>query len=128
MQDRLQGCVSALPVNLANGGRDEAAFICTGALWSQGFGGDHPLASAPGAAGGLMSGQAFPEELPPAYSERYGPGRLHDTEFPAPFVPGPVDQGDQGLPEAWLVVATHGYAQKSIAALKAQTQDVWRWE
>jgi acetoin utilization protein AcuC len=63
---------------------------------------------------GLMSGQAFPDELPPAYGERYGPGRLHDTEGPEP-------------PEAWVVADTRRYVEKNIAALKAQTQDVWRW-
>jgi len=64
---------------------------------------------------GLMSGQTFPDELPPAYSERYGPGWLHDTKGPEPA-------------EAWVIEETHKYVEKNIAALKAQTQDVWRWE
>ncbi len=64
---------------------------------------------------GLMSGQTFPDELPPAYSERYGPGRLHDTAGPEPA-------------EAWVIEQTREYVEKSIAALKGQTQDVWRWE
>jgi len=63
---------------------------------------------------GLMSGQTFPDELPPAYSEQYGPGRLHDTEGPEP---------QQG----WLIKETRDYVEKNVAFLKAQTQDVWRW-
>ncbi len=63
---------------------------------------------------GLMSGQTFPDELPPAYSEHYGPGWLHDTEGPEPAEP-------------WVIEQTHEYVERSIAALKAQTQDVWRW-
>jgi acetoin utilization protein AcuC len=62
---------------------------------------------------GLMSGQAFPDELPPAYGERYGPGRLHDTE-------GPEPQQD------WVIKETRDYVEKNIAFLKARTQDVWR--
>jgi hypothetical protein len=62
-----------------------------------------------------MSGQTFPDALPPAYSERYGPGRLHDTKGPEPGEP-------------WVIEQTRDYAEKNIAALKAQTQDVWRWE
>jgi len=64
---------------------------------------------------GVMSGQTFPDELPPAYSERYGPGWLHDTEGPEPADP-------------WTIEKTREYVEKSIVALKAQTQDVWRWE
>jgi acetoin utilization protein AcuC len=64
---------------------------------------------------GVMSGQTFPDALPPAYSERYGPGRLHDTEGPEPAEP-------------WVIEQTREYVEKGIAALKAQTQDVWRWE
>ena len=66
-------------------------------------------------AHGLMSGQTFPDELPPAYSERYGPGRLHDTEGPEPM-------------EEWVIQETREYVEKNIATLKAQTRDVWRWE
>jgi len=64
---------------------------------------------------GLMSGQTFPDVLPPAYSERYGPGQLHDTAGPEPAEP-------------WVIEQTREYVEKGIAALKAQTQDVWRWE
>jgi len=63
---------------------------------------------------GLMSEQTLPDELPPAYSERYGPGWLHDTEGPEPAEP-------------WVIEHTHEYVEKGIAALKTQTQDVWRW-
>ena len=63
---------------------------------------------------GVMSGQAFQDELPPAYSERYGPGRLHDTEGPE-------------LPEDWVMEETRKYVEKSIAFLKAHTRDVWEW-
>jgi acetoin utilization protein AcuC len=64
---------------------------------------------------GVMSGQTFPDELPSAYSERYGPGRLHDTTGPEPT-------------ETWVSEDTRRYVEKSIATLKAQTQDMWRWE
>jgi acetoin utilization deacetylase AcuC-like enzyme len=50
---------------------------------------------------GVMSGQTFPDELPPAYSERYGPGRLHDTAGPEPA-------------EAWVVEQTRGYVEENI--------------
>ena len=63
-----------------------------------------------------MIAEAFAayDELPPAYSERYSPGRLHDTAGPEPA-------------EAWVIEQTREYVEKGIAALKAQTQDVWRW-
>jgi acetoin utilization protein AcuC len=64
---------------------------------------------------GVMSRQTFPNELPPAYSQRYGPGQLHDTEGPEPT-------------EEWVIEDTHKYVEKNITTLKAQTQDVWRWE
>jgi len=64
---------------------------------------------------GLMSGQTFPDELPPAYSERYGPGQLHDTAGPEPV-------------EEWVVETTREYVERNIATLKTQTLDVWRWE
>jgi len=64
---------------------------------------------------GVMSGQTFPDELPSAYSEQYGPGRLHDTEGPEPA-------------DLWTIEKTREYVEKNIAALEAQTQDVWRWE
>ena len=31
---------------------------------------------------GVMSGQEFPDNLPSAYAEKYGPGNLHDHENP----------------------------------------------
>jgi acetoin utilization protein AcuC len=64
---------------------------------------------------GLMSGQTFPDELPPAYSERYGPGRLHDAERPEPA-------------EAWEIEQAREYVEKSIAVLQNKTRDVWQWE
>ena len=63
---------------------------------------------------GVMSGQAFPDELPPAYAEQYGPGRLHDVEGPAPQA-------------EWVVEETHAYVEKNIATLKARTKHVRRW-
>jgi acetoin utilization protein AcuC len=64
---------------------------------------------------GVMSEQRFPDELPPTYSARYGSGQLHDVTGPEPT-------------EAWVQQKARDYVEKSIAALKAQTQDVWRWE
>jgi hypothetical protein len=64
---------------------------------------------------GVMSGQTFSDELPPAYSERYGPGRLHDTAGPE-------------LQEPWVIEKTREYVERNIAVLKSQTQDVWQWE
>jgi len=64
---------------------------------------------------GLMSGQTFPDELPPAYSERYGPGRLHDVQGPR-------------LAGARLIEQAREYVEKSIAILQNKTRDVWRWE
>ncbi|MCP4519994.1 MAG: acetoin utilization protein AcuC, partial [Delftia sp.] len=64
---------------------------------------------------GVMSGQNFPDELPPAYSARYGPGQLHDVAGPGPT-------------ETWVQQKTRDYVEKNIAALKVQTQDVWRWD
>jgi acetoin utilization deacetylase AcuC-like enzyme len=63
---------------------------------------------------GVMSARSFPDELPPEYIERYGPGRLHDVERPE-------------LVEAWAVKQTRAYVEKGIAVLKARTEDVWRW-
>jgi acetoin utilization protein AcuC len=57
---------------------------------------------------GLMSGQTFPDELPPGYSARYGPGRLHDTHGPAL--------------EEWVMEQTRAHAEHAIAILKEQTQ------
>ena len=31
---------------------------------------------------GVMSGREFPDNLPPAYAEKYGPGNLRDHEKP----------------------------------------------
>ena len=64
---------------------------------------------------GVMSGQTFPDELPPAYSERHGPGRLHDTAGPEPA-------------EEWVVEKTREYVEKNLDTLRARTRGVWRWE
>ncbi len=63
---------------------------------------------------GLMSGQNFPDLLPPDYSARYGPGRLHDAQGPAL--------------EEWVTEQTYTYARNAIAALKEQTQAQWQLE
>ena len=62
-----------------------------------------------------MSGQGLPDELPPAYTERYGPGRLHDVEGPEPVAESVAGE-------------IRTYAERKVAALKAWTKDVWRWE
>jgi acetoin utilization protein AcuC len=85
--------------------------------WLAFGGGGYALDVVPRAwtlAYGVMSAQTFPDELPPAYSERYGSGRLHDTQGPQPQ-------------EEWVIEETRGYVERNLAALKAQTQDVWRW-
>ncbi|MBE9507211.1 MAG: acetoin utilization protein AcuC, partial [Chloroflexi bacterium] len=85
--------------------------------WLAFGGGGYALDVVPRAwtlAHGVMSAQTFPDELPPAYSERYGSGRLHDTQGPQPQ-------------EEWVIEETRGYVERNLAALKAQTQDVWRW-
>jgi acetoin utilization protein AcuC len=64
---------------------------------------------------GVMSGQGFPDELPSAYAERYGSGRLHDVDGPEPV-------------EAWTTKQTRAYVERGVAALKARTENVWRWE
>ncbi len=64
---------------------------------------------------GVMSGQSFPDELPSAYIERYGPGRLRDTEGPGPQ-------------EERLIKQTRAYVERNVAVLKARTKDVWRWK
>jgi acetoin utilization protein AcuC len=61
---------------------------------------------------GLMSGQSFPDELPPTYSARYGPGRLHDTQGPAL--------------EERVIQETRAHAQHAIAALQEHTQGLWQ--
>jgi hypothetical protein len=63
---------------------------------------------------GVMSGQTFADELPPAYSERHGPGWLHDTAGPEPV-------------EDWVVEETRAYVEKNLDILIARTQDAWRW-
>jgi hypothetical protein len=60
---------------------------------------------------GVMSGQTFPNELPPAYCERYGPGRLHDTAGLEPT-------------EDWVVEETRAYVEKNLDILKVRTQDM----
>jgi acetoin utilization protein AcuC len=64
---------------------------------------------------GVMSGQSFSDELPTAYTERYGPGRLHDVEGPEPVAESVAGE-------------TRAYAERNVAVLKARTKDVWRWE
>jgi len=64
---------------------------------------------------GVMSGQTFPDELPPMYAERYGSGRLHDVDEPEPV-------------EARAARQTRAYAKKGLAVLKARTKGVWKWE
>jgi acetoin utilization protein AcuC len=63
---------------------------------------------------GLMSGQDFPDDLPPDYGARYGPGRLHDVQSP--------DLED------WVIEHTQTYARQALTDLKEQTQDRWQWE
>jgi len=86
--------------------------------WLAFGGGGYALDVVPRAwtlAYGVMSGQAFPDRLPPAYSEKYGPGSLHDAAGPDPM-------------EAWVTAETRAYVEKNLAVLKSQTQDVWHWE
>ena len=90
----------------------------TSGRWLAFGGGGYALDVVPRAwtlAYGVMSEQTFPDELPPAYSERYGPGRLHDTAGPEPM-------------EDWVVAETRGYVEKNLETLRARTRDVWRWE
>jgi acetoin utilization protein AcuC len=63
---------------------------------------------------GLMSGQEFPDELPPGYVKRYGPGQLHDTQGPAL-----TDE---------MVKTTQAYAESSIQELLENVQDIWDLE
>ena len=54
-------------------------------LWLALGGGGYDISVVPRAwvlAYGIMSGQEFPDELPPAYAERYGPGTLRDHQGP----------------------------------------------
>jgi acetoin utilization protein AcuC len=98
---------------------EELASLAEGAgRWLAFGGGGYAIDVVPRAwvlAYGVMSAKSFPDELPPAYVERYGPGRLHDIERPEPV-------------EAWTAKQTHAYVEKGIAVLKARTEDVWRWE
>ena len=64
---------------------------------------------------GVMSGQTFPDELPAAYTKRYGPGQLHDVRGPEPR-------------QEWVVEQTRDYVERSISVLKAETRNVWQWE
>jgi acetoin utilization protein AcuC len=54
---------------------------------------------------GVMSDQGFPDELPQAYAERYGSGRLHDVDRPEPV-------------EARAARQTRAYVEKGLAVLK----------
>jgi acetoin utilization protein AcuC len=87
---------------------EELASLAKGAgRWLAFGGGGYAIDVVPRAwtlAYGVMSGQSFPDELPPAYVERYGPGQLHDVEGP-----GPV--------EAWTARQTRAYVEKDLAAL-----------
>jgi hypothetical protein len=53
---------------------------------------------------GIMSGQEFPDHLPPAYAEKYGEGRLHDHEKP--------------IISSELREQARRYAEAGVAALK----------
>lgn len=57
---------------------------------------------------GVMSDLEFLDELPPEYSERYGPGRLHDSTGPKL--------------EKWMLAQTRADAERSIAALEKQME------
>jgi acetoin utilization protein AcuC len=90
----------------------------TGGRWLAFGGGGYALDVVPRAwtlAYGVMSGQTFPDELPPPYDERHGSERLHDTAGPEPM-------------EDWVVEETREYVEKNLDALRARTRDVWRWE
>jgi acetoin utilization protein AcuC len=90
----------------------------TSGRWLAFGGGGYALDVVPRAwtlAYGVMSGQTFPNELPPPYSERYGPGRLHDTAGPK-------------LMEDWVVAETRAYVEKNLEILRARTRDVWQWK
>ena len=90
----------------------------TSGHWLAFGGGGYALDLVPRAwtlAYGVMSGRTFPDELPPAYSERYGPGRLHDTAGSKPM-------------EDWVLEKTRVYVEKNLDILRAGTRDVWRWE
>jgi acetoin utilization protein AcuC len=64
---------------------------------------------------GVMSGQSFPDELPLAYTERYGSRRLHDGE-------GPGSMAESMAREI------RAYAERNVTVLKSQTKEVWDWE
>jgi acetoin utilization protein AcuC len=56
-----------------------------GTPWLALGGGGYDLSVVPRAwtlAYGVMNGQEFPDELPPAYATEYGSGRLHDANSP----------------------------------------------
>jgi hypothetical protein len=59
-----------------------------------------------------MSDQSFPDELSPAYSASYGPGRLHDAQGPAL--------------EERLIEETRAHARRTVAALRQHTQGRWQ--
>ncbi len=63
---------------------------------------------------GMMSEQHFTDELPPGYSDRYGPGHLHDTHDP--------------VLEDHTLMQTRSYAESAISDLKTRTQGIWRLE
>jgi acetoin utilization protein AcuC len=91
--------------------------LCQG-CWLAFGGGGYAVDVVPRAwtlAYGVMSGQTFPDELPPAYSERYGPGHLRDTAGPEPT-------------EGRAAEETRQYVEKNLDILRERTRDVWRWE
>jgi len=86
--------------------------------WLAFGGGGYALDVVPRAwtlAYGVMSGQTFPDELPPAYAERYGPGRLHDAESRVPA-------------GGWGGAKNREYVERNLAILRERTGEVWRWE
>ncbi|GAG18045.1 unnamed protein product, partial [marine sediment metagenome] len=68
-------------------------------LWLALGGGGYDISVVPRAwtlAYGIMSGQVFPDELPPAYVEKYGPGTLRDQRGPE-LDPGTLAQAEDRL-------------------------------
>ena len=77
-------------------------------------GGGYSLEVVPRAwtlAYGIMSGQAFPDECPTVYRERYGLDRLHDAWCPTP----PAKLRDQ----------VRTFARASVSTLRQKTGDLW---
>jgi hypothetical protein len=88
------------------------------ARWLAFGGGGYAIDVVPRAwtlAYGVMAGQSFSDELPLAYAEQYGPGRLHDVGGPEPVAESVAGE-------------IRDYAERNVAAIKARTKGVWRWE